>query len=234
MTTASSCGEAPAAGDYVLDEVPEGNVGNPGTEVRRIAVDQLPVFTSADGGSTTCSTATVDQTMRVCGFTQSASLTNICDIDVKVSTAPKIRFDTRPPPKPTISAVIPRDSALGVTVSAESDSTVRVVALLTDGDGGVGAEVASDETTATGTAELADLQNGVTYQVLAYATDQSKNTSEASDPSTGTPVASRGFFGTYVDAGGAERGGCGVAGGSLAGGAALAILGIWLSRRKQS
>jgi hypothetical protein len=145
-----------------------------------------------------------------------------------------VRFDTQPPPKPTITAVTPRDAALGVTVTAEEDATVLVTASLPGTDGGTGTEVASDTTTATeGLANLEGLENGVTYQIVARATDVAGNSTN-SDPSEGTPIKSNGFFEAYVGANGQETGGCGAAGGGLAGGAVLAALGFWLSRRKQS
>ncbi|MFP2912767.1 MXAN_2561 family MXYO-CTERM-anchored protein [Pyxidicoccus sp. 3LFB2] len=237
VTTSGSCRDAPATGDFPLESVPEGNVSVPGTVTRSIDVSRLPIFTGADGGAGTCETADVEQTMRVCGVTFVANPLNptACDTAVRVSTAPQLRFDTRAPPKPTISGVAPRDSALGVTVTAEDDSTVRVVAYRLDGDGGVGGEAASDETTSIeGTAQLEGLENGVTYQVIAVATDTAGNASEQSDPSEGTPIASNGFLGEYLEAGGKETGGCGAAGGGIAGGAVLAALGFWLSRRKQS
>ncbi|WP_164017357.1 MXAN_2561 family MXYO-CTERM-anchored protein [Pyxidicoccus trucidator] len=237
VTTSGSCREEPATGDYVLEDVPEANVSTPGTVVRSIDVSRLPIFSGTDGGTGTCETASVEQTMRVCGATFVANALNptACDVSVKVSTAPLLRFDTKAPPKPAISAVSARDSALGVTVTAESDTTVKVSAYPLDADGGVGTEVSSDETTSTeGTAELLGLENGVTYRVVAVATDVAKNASEPSDPSEGTPVASNGFYGGYLGAGGDETGGCGATGGGIAGGAVLAALGFWLSRRKQS
>jgi len=235
VTTASSCRDEPGAGDYALDDVPANNVGTPGT--RPIVVSSLPIFSGADGGTaTTCATANVEQTMRVCGATRVQSIGTTCSSSpvVRVSTPPQVRFDTRAPARPAIAGVVPRDSALGVTVTAEDDSTVvvRAYPLL---DGGVGAEAASDETTAgEGTAELTGLQNGVTYQVIAVATDQSENESEPSEPGEGTPVASKGLLQEYINANGQETGGCGATGGGIAGGAVLAALGFWLSRRKQS
>jgi hypothetical protein len=232
--TTGTCGDAPAAGDYVLDEVPAGSVGVPGNERRSIDVERLPIFTTADGGAGTCATARVDETMRVCAYTEAQTITG-CDAEINVSSPPKLRFDTQPPNPPTIDAVRPRDSALGVTVSGESDSTIVVTAYPLAEDGTVGEAASSDETTSTdGVAELANLQNGVTYRLTAVATDASGNPSEASAPAEGTPVASNGFLGGYLEEGGAENGGCGAAGGGLAGSAVLAALGFWLSRRKRS
>jgi hypothetical protein len=235
VTAASSCKDDPVAGDYELDAVPASNVAAPGTLTRTIDVDKLPVFTGGgDAGTTACADAKVEQTMRVCGVT---AVTNgaTCGLDVQVGTAPQIRFDTKPPPKPVISEVIARDSALGVTLTAEADSTVVVTATSMPADGGVGVEAARKEVSAsTGTAELTGLENGVKYQVIATARDQAGNPGPPSDPSEGTPVKSNGFYEAYVDAGGQETGGCGAAGGGIAGGAVMAALGFWLSRRKQS
>ncbi|WP_163996833.1 MXAN_2561 family MXYO-CTERM-anchored protein [Pyxidicoccus caerfyrddinensis] len=236
VTKDSSCKDAPvtATGDYELPSVAITSVNNPGNLFREIEVDKLPVFAATDGGAGTCSTAKVEQTMRVCASVKLTNV-NICsDTALRVATPVLVRFDTQPPPKPTIDAVSPRDSALGVTVSAEADSTVVVTATLPDADGGTGTVVATDETTAVeGIANLEGLENGVTYQVTAKATDVAGNSTD-SDPSEGTPVKSDGFYEAYIGAGGTETGGCGAAGGGLAGGAVLAALGFWLSRRKQS
>lgn len=234
---AKSCGDAPATGDYVLDAVPAGNVGTPGT--RDIEVTQLPAFNNPDGGTPLDCAAEdvkVDVEMVVCGFTRTRNLTTAsCDASIRPTTPPKVRFDSKPPGKPTISSVTARDSALGVTVDAEADSTVVVKAHLPEADGGLGLEVSSDETSSSeGIAQLTGLQNGVTYRVTAVARDVSGNTGDPSDPSEGTPVKSNGFYEAYVNAGGQETGGCGAAGGGIAGGAVLAALGFWLSRRKQS
>jgi hypothetical protein len=234
VTTSGSCKDEPGTGDYELQEVPASSVNTPGNLFREIQVDKLPLFTATDGGAGTCSTAQVEQTMRVCASTTVQNSLLQCDTIVRVTSPVLVRFDTQPPPKPTIDAVTPRDSALGVTVSAEEDATILVTATLLDADGGTGTVVASDETTAVeGLANLEGLENGVTYQVIARATDVAGNSTD-SDPSEGTPILSNGFFAAYRGAGGQETGGCGAAGGGLAGGAVLAALGFWLSRRKQS
>jgi uncharacterized protein (TIGR03382 family) len=232
--TASTCRNEPAPGDLVLPEVPRDRVSNQGTLQRSIPVNQLPIFASGDAGAVTCATAELDQTVRVCGATLVLNtLNNNCETVFK-NTPVQVRFDTQKPPKPTLDAVTPRDSALGITVTAEKDSTVIVTASLQEADGGVGAVVSRDETTATeGTAELRGLQNGVTYLVIAQATDVSGNFS-LSDPSTGTPVKTNGFYDAYVRAGGEETGGCGATGGGIAAGAVVAALGFWLARRKLS
>lgn len=233
VTQSNSCSDdGPGTADLVLDSVPRDQIVTRGTTERQISVNGLPLFTAADGGA--CGSGEVEKEMRVCGLFRVADAVGSCNTEIKVSTAPRLRFDTKPPPKPTITSVVGRDSALSVEVDAEDNSTIRVVARRTDADGGT-TDVASDDTTATeGTATLEGLVNGVTYNVVAVATDQADNPSLESDPVTGTPVASSGFFDEYVDAGGKETGGCGAAGGGIAGGAVLAALGFWLSRRKQS
>ncbi|QSQ27896.1 hypothetical protein JY651_24665 [Pyxidicoccus parkwayensis] len=234
VTKDGSCKDAPSTGDLELQEVSVNSVNSPGNLFREIKVNALPIFTSGDAGTVTCETAQVEQTMRVCAATKVQNSLLQCETIIKPATPPLVRFDTQPPPKPTITAVTSRDSALGVTVSAEEDSTVVVKAFLQSADGGVGSEVSSDETTATeGLANLSGLENGVTYQLIATATDVAGNSTD-SDPSEGTPIKSNGFFEAYRNAGGEETGGCGAAGGGLAGGAVLAALGFWMSRRKQS
>lgn len=235
VTKDSSCKSEPSAGDLQLPEVAINSVNNPGNLFREVAVNDLPVFTGADAGTgTTCATAEVEQTMRVCAATTVNSTLNVCETVIRGNAPPLVRFDTQPPPKPTFTDVTPRDSALSVTVSAEADSTVVVTARPLDADGGVGDVVASDETSATeGLANLTGLENGVTYQLIAKATDVADNSTE-SDPTTGTPVKSDGFYEDYLGKGGHETGGCGAAGGGIAGGAVLAALGFWISRRKQS
>ena len=91
-----------------------------------------------------------------------------------------------------------------------------------------------DSATDNLTFRMDGLENGVEYAVRAYAIDAAENQSDPSEPTNGRPVASRGFFEAYKDALGAETGGCGAAGGGIAGSAVLAVLGFWLSRRKQS
>ena len=77
------------------------------------------------------------------------------------------------------------------------------------------------------------LVNGVTYRVQAQIVDEAGNESDLSDAVEGTPVKSNGLGDAYVDAGGEERGGCAATGGGIAGGAVLAMLGIWLSTRRK-
>ncbi len=232
VTTATSCPKAPATGDLVLDSVSTDLIINRGSTDRDIAVSSLPVFT---GDAGTCGSASVEQELRVCAFFKVRDFSNACNTEVTASSAPKLRFDTKPPSPPNIVEVTERDSALGVTVEGEEDSTIRVAARVVNADGTIGNEVASDETTsADGTATLEGLVNGTKYSVVATATDESDNTSVDSEAVEGTPVKSSGFFEEYVGAEGKETGGCGAAGGGIAGGAVLAALGFWLSRRKQS
>ena len=83
----------------------------------------------------------------------------------------------------------------------------------------------------TGKQEIQGLVNGTAYTLQAFALDDAGNKSAASATATGTPVETAGFFAAYRGAGGAETGGCGVAGGS-ASVAALALLGFWWSSRR--
>jgi uncharacterized protein (TIGR03382 family) len=76
------------------------------------------------------------------------------------------------------------------------------------------------------------LENGVEYKLTATALDAVNNESAPSSEQTGTPIFTRGFFDRYVEAGGQETGGCGAAAGGLVGGWGLAVLGFWLSSRR--
>jgi hypothetical protein len=123
------------------------------------------------------------------------------------------------------------DSALNARVADAGGDPNRFRVRVTRAD--TGAEVASiTQSVDQDLFRVNGLENGVKYQVEAFALDEVGNVSAASGSQEATPVKTSGFYQRYTDAGGDETGGCNVAGGGLAGGAMLAALGFWLSSRR--
>lgn len=238
VTTDASCGKEAKATDYPLEAVPRENIITAGSVTRTLEIARLPIFTATDGGTATaCGDYTNQTEMRLCGFTKAYDLTGFsCNVEVQVSgTVPTLTFDAKAPNPPSITNVISRDSELAVSVSAEEDSNVYVTAVaLTDAGTPEGPEITSDEKVAgQGVLVVENLQNGVTYSLVARARDEADNTSDPSAEARGTPLKSSGIYEAYVNAKGEETGGCAATGGSIAGGALLAALGFWLSSRRK-
>lgn len=241
--TDESCSGEPGSDDLELATLSATDTTTTGTET--FSASQVLARASA-----TCESQTTERRFRLCATTKRANTTTTgCESTASSVGTPAVTFilDPVPPQVPSAPTAVGLDEALSVRVTPPSDATtmrVQVQALSagtdagTDADGGAGTVgdpiLSEEQATDNPVFRVENLQNGVTYEVRALAFDRAGNRSGLSDAVQGTPIASSGFFGAYVNAGGDETGGCGAAGGSIAGGAALAILGMWLSRRKQS
>jgi hypothetical protein len=241
ITTDSDCKEtASAQSSGSVRELPSisrstlGATG--GSATATFQVSNLPIFSTSSGsdaGTVTCSPdVEVEDTMLLCASTKSFDALGSCSSTVVKATKPlSISYDTKRPAPPTIETVAPLDEALRVILEPPDDAAqVRVVVKRE------GAQVASEtQGVDRGAVQVANLENGVTYQLEAYAIDAAGNVSSTFAAGEGTPNKTLGFYEKYREAGGSEMGGCGATGGGFAGGAVLAALGFWLfSRRNRS
>lgn len=234
------CTRAPAAADLSLQQVAAGDTTTMnGTLTLRASA-------ALAAGGDTCESQTTTTSFKLCASTRRVSQiiggAGCEDAYASVGTpAIDLVYDPEPPATPSAPAVTGLDSALSASVTAPSDAasmTVQVLSLVAGEDGGsiTGSVVSSRTQISANTVfRLDGLQNGVEYAVQAIAIDAAGNESDPSAVTLGTPIASNGFYGGYLDAGGSETGGCTAAGGGITGCAVLASLGIWLSsRRKRS
>lgn len=245
--TDEACSGEPGADDLLLNTLSATDTSTTGT-TKAFSASQVLARSS-----TTCEAQTTEKRFRICATTKKANSngTSGCESTATSVGTPVITFilDPEPPQVPSVPTATGLDGALSVRVTPPSDATtmrVQVQALGAGGDADAGTDpgggvapvgdaiLSAEQATDNPVFRVEGLQNGVTYEVRALAIDRAGNSSGLSEAAQGTPIASSGFFGAYVGAGGDETGGCGAAGGSIAGGAALAILGMWLSRRKQS
>lgn len=235
--TEGTCANTAAAGDLELgDAIPASPTNNNGT--RTFRVGDLPGLQGGGDAGITCGTQGVTRKYKVCASTRRPAAdafgnptTTCTSSDYVTASALTVTYDAEAPSAPNLTSVVPLDSALNVRVSeAGGDPTeFRVRVSRVDN----GSEVASRTQSVDQDLFRVDgLENGVTYRVEAFARDEVGNESAASAAQEGTPIPTAGFYQQYVDAGGAETGGCNVAGGGLAGGAMLAALGFWLSSRR--
>ncbi|NMO20963.1 hypothetical protein HPC49_28160 [Pyxidicoccus fallax] len=233
-----TCAGTPGTDDLQLEEIQRTPTTTTGSESFRVS-EMLARNNSS------CGATDVERTFRLCATTRlfdSTITTNCRTVAETIGTpAVTVTYDAKPPAAPEAPSVSGLDGALNVRVTAQGDAEfirVEVRALGTDADGGtapVGEPITTKEQSTDNTSfRMEGLQNDVEYAVQARAVDLAGNESGLSEAVRGTPIASSGFFDAYVDAGGSEKGGCAAAGGSLAGSVALAVLGLWLSRRKQS
>jgi hypothetical protein len=199
--TSETCGDAPGSNPIVVNRSLVAET----TGTFDIPADMLPISAGADAG-TGCGTLDIEQTFNVCGAV-TVNLTGLCssgDPIVTDSAPPTIEYDSLPPDAPDIS-VEGVDSALVVSVSVDDDTTA-VIIVVTDPSGEVAARV--ERATPTGTIRIGGLDNGTTYTVTAQARDDAGSLSAVSEPISGTPALTCGFFCRYVNAGGTETGGC--------------------------
>ena len=221
-TPATACPDSAGAGDYSVTEVPKTTFLATTTGSISVNIAQLPFASAA------CGTTADEVTFRLCGTTMLPDVYGTCTSTVTKATAVKFTYDGKPPGAPSIDSVAGLDAAVSASLSVDSDVTdVRVVVLRE------GAQVAEKSQGVGTSVQIDGLENGVTYQVQAYAYDQAGNESAASAAKDATPIKTQGFIELYGEAGGTQ--GCGVAGGGMMGGAMLAALGFWLfSRRNRS
>lgn len=213
-----------------LTSVPQTTLNTARTGTFEFNVSELPFSAAAgDGGTRSCGVGDVEQEFRVCGSTKAQELfSGSCSTSVTKASPGKLTYDSKPPAPPTIDAVSQLDEALRVEVSGASDvNQVRLVVLRD------GAEVTrKTQGLDVGPIQVEDLENEVTYQLEAYGIDAAGNESPTASTAEGTPIKTLGFYEKYRQSGGKETGGCGATGGGLAGSAMLAVLGFWLSSRR--
>ena len=216
-----------------LSSIPQATLRQSGSGTSNFLVSELPLFSSGDGG-VACGASGISETVRLCGATkQSSDFLGTCSTTTVVkATAPlKITYDTLAPGAPLIEAVNPLDRALQVQVSAPDDASEMRLVVTREGTEITSVRQGVDQSRI----EVKNLQNGVTYQLSAYAIDAAGNESLEAALAEGTPIKTLGFYEKYRESGGAETGGCGATGGGMAGGALLSVLGFWLfSRRNRS
>jgi uncharacterized protein (TIGR03382 family) len=212
-----------------LDSVSRTTLGTSRTGTIEFDASELPFSTGGDGGTGSCGVTGVEQEFRICGATKFPDgFGGTCTTSTPVTKASpgKITYDAKPPSAPTIESVAQLDQALRVQVEGDNDvNQVRLVVLRD------GSEV-TRKTQGPGSIQVEDLENDVLYQLEAYAIDAAGNVSETAATAEGTPTKTFGFYEKYRLSGGLETGGCGATGGGLAGGAMLAVLGFWLSSRR--
>lgn len=233
LTSDASCKDTPddQTTKTTLSPLPTTTLAT-GTGNFSFQLTDLP-FSSSDGG-VACGTTGVEQTFLLCGSLKASSDTlygSCTTTTVSRSTGAKVIYDAKPPDTPTISGLSGLDQAVSATVSEPTGAATVRLRISRDGT-----EVRSvSQAVGKGAFRVEGLENGVTYQVTAFASDEAGNESAESAAQDVTPIKTRGFLEVYRDAGGTETGGCGAAGGGVAGGAVLAALGFWLfSRRNRS
>lgn len=233
VTPTSSCGDAPGTGDFQFAEVTISELQT-GQGNETLALADLPGLSDGAGG-TGCGVA-ASQDFKVCGASSTAGgFPASCAVPttIKTGSPPTLTYDGLPPPAPTLTGVIPLDSALKVTVSPGSGTAnidVQVkLETAPDSDFHRGVLFSVDQ---GNSGRVDGLTNGVTYAVRALGIDAAGNVSGPSEVLTGTPVPTEGFWGAYRRLNGADQGGCSVAGG-LAGPAVAAALGVFLTRRRR-
>lgn len=239
ITTGTTCGDAPAAGDLELNSP---DISQLRTGTLTFSVSLLPLFGGAgrDGGSSGCTSYAGEANMRLCAafkYTTNGQC-NPASI-AKASTPLTVRFDNAPPPAPSIEEVVPLDRSLLVKVVPPDVKDVALIALeyralddagVSDFAGGGSFAVSSTS------GKITNLVNGTEYEVRAFAVDEAGNRSVLpSGSATGTPIYTNGFWDRYRDAGGQEQGGCAVGGGDAAGLGLVLLAGLrFVSRRKRS
>jgi hypothetical protein len=228
--TQGECGDAPVTSgqnDQVLASVPSTVVlgihtGTITVNLADVPTGNIPYPVSYDGG-VDCGAANTELDYKLCAaIPLQSSLTCI----VNHATPLAIVYDTEPPTAPAITNLVVKDSALTVTVSNSSDTDFVYLQAMGGADTDFGHDtqiIVAD--TETGT--IQGLQDGVSYQVRAYAVDAAGNASGFSDVQTATPLHSTGFWDAYRTAGGGEQG-CAAAG---AGPVLLGVLMLLFRRR---
>jgi uncharacterized protein (TIGR03382 family) len=225
IVAGSSCGDEPSGTFEDLGTVNKNDFPAQRTSTVTFKVQDLPGWTT----EVSCGAADREDEYRVCASYKQASTFGTCDTTTVQKDDFELVYDSKPPEAPTIDNVAALDKALSVRVSTPTDaSQLRLTVTRADGTGSQTITQSVDQPLF----RVEDLENNVTYTLTATALDVADNESAASDPAEGTPILTRGFFDRYVEAGGQETGGCGAAAGGLTGGWVLAVLGFWLSSRR--
>lgn len=228
FVSGSSCPETRASDTPLLTRVTQSTLGTTRSGSFTFEVQDLPVFNEA---AVTCPAADREDEFRLCASLKlGTGFTDVCSTTSNQKANDfEVFYDAKPPEPPSIENVASLDKALSVRVAAPDDtSRVKLVVERADGTSPRTLNQSVDQPLF----RVENLENGVTYRITAIAVDAADNESAASEAKEGTPIPTRGFFDRYVEAGGQETGGCGAAAGGLAGGWVLAVLGFWLSSRR--
>lgn len=229
FVSGSSCPETRASDTPLFTRVTQSTLASTRSGSFTFQVQDLPAFKGTN--AVTCPAADREDEYRLCaslklgtGFVDPCSTTS-----TQKANDFEVFYDARPPEPPSIGNVAPLDKALSVRVDAPDDaSRVKLLVERADGTG----SRTLNQSVEQPLFRVENLENGVTYRLTATAVDAADNESAPSEAKEGTPILTRGFFDRYVEAGGQEDGGCGAAAGGLAGGWVLAVLGFWLSSRR--
>jgi hypothetical protein len=234
-TPDSSCGDNPKDTDLTYPSVDANTINSLGldpasrTGTFDVSVGELPAF-QGDGG-TTCGPG-VEKTHRICGAYDYSTTGGDCTFSKLRTTAsnpPVIPFDGVAPQNVNIETVTVKDRGVTVRVGGEGASQFFVELRPQDtGDFTRRATVNAE----VGVATIDGLENGVTYEIRANASDLAGNESLYSPVVTATPVLTRGFWGQLNDAGTGEQGGCNASGGMLA--TIAAMIAAWTLARRSS
>ncbi len=229
-TENSSCGDVAAANDLGYDEVSNLLVQTQKSGTFSVDISKLPGFANAptDGGTAVrCGDLGVTKTHRICGA-MTTSFQVGCFSPTAFDASPlELVYDTKPPSLPTIT-VSAQDGAAKVEFSNLDSDTTTVFAEYRPWDvSDAGAYVQTDPVVSTtGFVKIANLTNGVQYDVRARAVDAAGNQSDATAAQQVTPIRAIGFFGELRQDGSTEQGGCAVAGSMLM----LPLAGLALAR----
>ncbi|HMK73527.1 MAG TPA: MXAN_2561 family MXYO-CTERM-anchored protein, partial [Myxococcaceae bacterium] len=232
VTASTTCPDAPSATssppDVVVQTVQSGDLANGTTTgTFSFAFNTMPGFVSGACGTD------VDFTNYLCASVTSRGGTGSCDGTLTKASAIALRYDNLPPPPPAVS-VTSLDSKLSVGLAATGTGTdltdvqfFNVQFAVAPSDGGAPNWLAADGdiSASTPSVTINNLVNDTTYLVRGYSKDEAGNLSGPSDPVSGMPEQTFGFWANYIDDGGQDTGGCTAAGGASSG-AALAALAL--------
>lgn len=225
--TENSCANEPASGDKEYDSVSVllfRQVGSSGSFT--INIDDLPGFAKTDTTTPCGGATTLTKEHKICASAPTALQCGLQNTTFTTATPLRIIYDAQPPNAPIISEVLAQDKALKVDFSVSSDTTELIPFIRPQGT----TDYTRRPTVSLGSGReivIDGLLNGTTYDVLLRAIDGAGNESADSEPGSGTPRRTVGFWGTYREAGGTDTGGCSMAPGL----APLFALG-WFFRRR--
>lgn len=224
IVSGTSCGDEPSGTYKDLDTINKSDFPTQRTSTVTFKVNELPGWTT----EVACGAAGREDAYRVCAAFKSASTLGTCDSTTVQKDDFELIYDSKPPNAPTIENVAALDEALSVRVSTPDDANeLELTIVRSDGTGSRSIRQSVEQPLF----RVENLENNETYTLTAVAIDEAENTSAASEAKQGTPIPTRGFFDRYVEAEGQETGGCAAAGGVM-GGWVLAVLGFWLSSRR--
>jgi uncharacterized protein (TIGR03382 family) len=239
ISATNNCGAAPSTTntppDFVVDTTQTGELVN-GTTTKSFTFS----FNAMPSFATNACGANVDFTNYVCAGVTMKDGTGACSGTGVTAASIGVRYDNLRPPPPSVT-ITPLDSKLSVRLAATGSGTdvtdvqyFNTEYAVDPGDAGTPAwvEKGGNISANNPTVEISPLINGVVYLVRGYSVDEAGNKSVASDPVTGKPVVTYGFFDNYVADGGQETGGCGAVGGGPSALALGTLLLLALVRRR--